>query len=85
MYYLHMTINTGQTAEQYILSGTIDLIYCYFRVDISELMSFVVLFMFLLFRFIDVFLDFSYGVHALLLSFSQTKNFKLFGFQSVDV
>ena len=85
MYYLLITINTGQTAEQYILSGTIDLIYCYFPVDMSELMSFVVLFMLLLFRFIDVFLDFSYGVHALLLSFSQTKNFKLFGFQSVDV
>ena len=85
MYYLHMTINTGQTAEQYILSGTIDLIYCYFRVDMSELMSFVVLFIFLLFRFIDVFLDFSYGIHALSFSFSQTKNIKLFGFQSVDV
>jgi hypothetical protein len=85
MYYLLITINTGQTAEQYILSGTIDLIYCYFRVDMSELMSFVVLFMLLLFRFIDVFLDFSYGIHALSFSFSLTKNFKLFGFQSVDV
>jgi hypothetical protein len=41
--------------------------------------------MFLLFSFIDVFLDFSYGIHALSFSFSQTKNIKLFGFQSVDV